>query len=217
MNEAEWLGGIDPSPMLACLGDRISDRKRYLFACACWRRVVADWPHPRALAIVEMGEKFADGHATQEELVAALNHELTRFEIPIEQVLDVRFSAWAASTLAIFRRSKAPLPTTGTLWQFASQLWAMMTSQFTARPAELEAQAELVRHIIGNPFRRVALPSAWPAAVVPLAEEMYAGVDCGFALHDALLDAGLTSLADHFRQPEHPKGCWLLDQILGKR
>jgi hypothetical protein len=41
-------------------------------------------------------------------------------------------------------------------------------------------------------------------------------VDCTFALHDALLEAGCGELADHFTEPRHPKGCWALDVILGK-
>ena len=34
-------------------------------------------------------------------------------------------------------------------------------------------------------------------------------------LHDALLDAGLTDLADHFRDgnERHPKGCWVVDLL----
>lgn len=35
-------------------------------------------------------------------------------------------------------------------------------------------------------------------------------------LHDALLEAGHVGLAEHFRDPEHPKGCWAMDMILGK-
>jgi hypothetical protein len=44
---------------------------------------------------------------------------------------------------------------------------------------------------------------------------MYAGEDRSFALHDALLEAGHAELADHFRAKDHPKGCWVLDLILG--
>jgi hypothetical protein len=35
-------------------------------------------------------------------------------------------------------------------------------------------------------------------------------------LHDALLEAGHAELAEAFREPMHPKGCWALDLILGK-
>jgi hypothetical protein len=37
-------------------------------------------------------------------------------------------------------------------------------------------------------------------------------------LHDALLDAGLAELAEHFAAGEegHPKGCWALDALTGR-
>ena len=51
-----------------------------------------------------------------------------------------------------------------------------------------------------------------------LALALYQQQDCAFALHDALLDASHTELAEHFRQEEkHPKGCFVVDWILGKK
>jgi len=56
----------------------------------------------------------------------------------------------------------------------------------------------------------------WPTTVIQLADALSNGQDCGFALHDALLDAGHSQLAEHFRQEQtHPKGCWVLDLLLG--
>jgi hypothetical protein len=79
------------------------------------------------------------------------------------------------------------------------------------------AFAHLLRHIIGNPFHPHPAPSSWPSAVVQLAESQYAGQDCSFALHDALLEAGHAELAEHFQEEKlHPKGCWVVDLILGK-
>jgi hypothetical protein len=52
---------------------------------------------------------------------------------------------------------------------------------------------------------------------VQLADSLYEGQDCAFALHDALLEAGHAELAEHFREEKaHPKGCWVVDMILGK-
>jgi hypothetical protein len=77
--------------------------------------------------------------------------------------------------------------------------------------------ADLVRHIAGNPFRPHPTPPAWPANIVQLAESLYNGQDCASALRDALRDAGHAELAEHFRQEQwHPKGCWVLDLLLGK-
>ena len=47
---------------------------------------------------------------------------------------------------------------------------------------------------------------------------LYDGQDRAFALHDALLEAGHAELAEHFRQETwHPKGCWVVDLILGRK
>jgi len=82
---------------------------------------------------------------------------------------------------------------------------------------ERTAQCDLLRHVIGNPFRPYPAPPSWPAPVVKLAESMYAGEDCSFALHDALLEAGHPELAEHLAKEQwHPKGCWIVDLILGK-
>lgn len=75
----------------------------------------------------------------------------------------------------------------------------------------------LVRHFFGNPFREQSTPAAWPAVVVELANALYDGQDCGFAMHDLLYEVGQPELAEHFRQEEwHPKGCWVVDLVLGK-
>jgi hypothetical protein len=100
-----------------------------------------------------------------------------------------------------------------------------------------ERQADLLRHIAGNPWRPLHIddghPDNWhvypddihavflngpfPATVTRLAEALYRGEDCAFALHDVLVECGQDELAQHFREPVgHPKGCAWLDAILGK-
>lgn len=82
---------------------------------------------------------------------------------------------------------------------------------------EHRLHADLLRHIIGNPFRPFPAPPALPAAVVQLAAALEAGAPVAFALRDALLEAGQTDLAEHFAGEEpHPRGCWALDLLLGK-
>jgi hypothetical protein len=78
-------------------------------------------------------------------------------------------------------------------------------------------QTQILRDIVGNPFRPYPVPPSWASAVVQFAEAMYAGEDCSFALHDALLEAGHPEPAEHFLAKDHPKGCWLVDVILGKK
>jgi hypothetical protein len=91
-----------------------------------------------------------------------------------------------------------------------------------AREAELRPQSNLVRDILGNPFRPVALNPAWRTSnVTALAQSIYN--DRAFErlpiLADALEDAGCDNadILNHCRQPaEHVRGCWIVDLILGK-
>lgn len=52
--------------------------------------------------------------------------------------------------------------------------------------------------------------------MIDLAEALYAGESCAFALRDALLDAGQPNLAEHFAASRHYKGCWAIDLLLAR-
>jgi hypothetical protein len=62
------------------------------------------------------------------------------------------------------------------------------------------------------------------ADCVQLAAALYAGADCAFALHDALLEAGAAAMAEHFSAAasggnagrRHWKGCRAVDAVLGR-
>ncbi len=84
---------------------------------------------------------------------------------------------------------------------------------------EERKQAALLRHIIGNPFAPLSSPRRLPRVVTQLADALYRGSNCTYALHDALLDAGSSELAAHFREAGawHPRGCAWLDAIIGRQ
>lgn len=99
----------------------------------------------------------------------------------------------------------------------AFQVGPAELGQFPGWATERQAQADLLRHIVGNPFRPYATPDFWPATVVELAQAVYDGSSDHRILSDALEDAGHRELAEHFRREDwHPKGCWALDLILAK-
>src|SRR5262249_41123961 len=112
------------------------------------------------------------------------------------------------------RRSPSPFDT---IRYATSRLGDPRNLSAAQESIEREEQAGLLCHIIGDPFHPVALPSSWPATVLQLAESVYQGQPAHFALVDALLEASQPELAEHFRSPVHPKGCWVLDRILGKK
>jgi hypothetical protein len=94
------------------------------------------------------------------------------------------------------------------------------------RQAEEEAQADLLREMLGNPFRPKCAEPAWLAwgsgTVVRLAETIYhdRAFDRLPVLADALEDAGCqdADILGHCRQPgPHVRGCWAVDLLTGRK
>ena len=94
-----------------------------------------------------------------------------------------------------------------------------------ATAAEATAQTELIRDIVGNPFRPVRLKPEWLAwndeTAPKIAQAIYEerAFDRLPILADALEDAGCDNadLLAHCREPgEHVRGCWVIDLLLGK-
>lgn len=71
MTEREWLESGSPAAMLKCVKSKLSERKARLFAAACCRRL--SWVYSKRQVAVEVAERFADGLASQEELLAVFS------------------------------------------------------------------------------------------------------------------------------------------------
>jgi hypothetical protein len=233
MTEQEWLDSADPTPMLHFLQNRASARKLRLFAVWCCRQIEEFVKDDRSKRALDAAEGFADGTVSDEDrerhfrtasdaeadsrrVMETARDDLI-WTINWQASLEYRHMAAEASAQAVADNPAA-----------ASEL-ALRLSALTA-PAPLlggrvwdsvyaleqQKWVVIVRHIFGNPFRPYPAPYSWPSNVVQLAAAFYEGQDCGFALHDALLEAGHADLAQHFQEKDHPKGCWGLDLILGK-
>jgi hypothetical protein len=88
---------------------------------------------------------------------------------------------------------------------------------------EVSVQANLLRDIIGNPFRPAAVNPVWrtPTAV-QLAQAIYEARDFAALplLADALEEAGCddAGVLAHCRQGgEHARGCFAVDAVLGRK
>jgi len=81
----------------------------------------------------------------------------------------------------------------------------------------MKEQLALIHEMFGNPVASVDKARRWSKGIVSLASACYDGEDCVFALGDALDDEDHHLVAEHFRFGSHPKGCWALDLILGKK
>src|ERR1022692_1843024 len=71
MTQQERLTCTDPNTLLAYLRGQVSDRKLRLFACACCRRIWHLLDDERCRTAAEVAERYAEGHSTRLELVAA--------------------------------------------------------------------------------------------------------------------------------------------------
>ena len=220
MTEQEWLAWPDPQLMLEFVRGKASDRKLRLFGVACCRRIWQWINHEECRQAILSSEKFADGVATLQECNAANDAASVIADTSKE------FLAVASSCAVSWATSTGPNGWDADTWSLLS---AMQTAAYhTAlvhedQSPERAEQAGLLRDIFGLiPFRPVTLHPRWlTSTVVALAEGIYQdrAFDCLPILADALEEAGCNNkdILDHCRGPgPHVRGCWALDQILGK-
>jgi hypothetical protein len=222
MTESDWVNATDPTPMLEFLRGRVSDRKLRLFGAACCRRNWAEMKQGRGRDAVEVVERFADGLAGDDERRLALSifHDTSDTATDWDWADNAAAHAMAATMgdscvdAAAWAAEAVPVGA----WSYSE-----------ARASEQSHQCRLLRDIVGNPFRPVAVEPAWlTPTVTGLARAAYDGRalpsgELDFArlavLADALEEAGCTDvgLLGHLRGPgPHVRGCWALDTVLGR-
>lgn len=232
MKESEWLACTEPDRLLCLpqLRDKISARKRRLFACACCRRLWKHLTDPRSLAAVESAEKYADGLITQDELEAAKEESRHAVSSPVITFRTtfggtVSYSPGTVAMSVALTEHLSPRSTA----LFATMFVEEMAGTRDAYHAERKEQAGLFRELIATPFRPITLNPAWQTlTVLALAHAAYDNrtLPAGTletarlaVLADALEEAGCTEaeLLGHLRGPApHVRGCWALDLILAK-
>ena len=175
----------------------------------CCRRVSHLVTDSRSHRAVEVAERFADGLATESELGAASG------------------AAWqAANSTSDFALSTIAYAT-------GRDANGLIGAYFMCEPGEDQAaekeEVVILRDVVGNPFRPVALSPAWRSpAVLALAQAAYnnrillAGIlepDRLAIVADALEEAGCNDadILGHLRGPgPHLRGCCAIDLILSK-
>jgi hypothetical protein len=209
MDEPQWLACADPDRMLTFLQDTISARKLRLFACACCR-LIEDVLGEELRRALEVAERYADGLADIRERKAAL-----------QAVRHVVLGKWLGYRKQAVDRALAHRPRDAA--RFASRL-ASLPDGRDGYSTYRAVQAGLLRDIVGNPFRRTQFDPLWrggDGAPSRLAEAAYRErrFDLLPVLADALEEAGCSSaeILDHCRRPgAHVRGCWVVDQVLGR-
>jgi hypothetical protein len=219
MTEAEWLASSEPRTMLQLVSrSSSSERKVRLFNAAICRRFL-DYLPEASKAILLQSELLADGlvqpNSDEPDLCGLANEVVYHFDrqYPNKQFpsREIRIQRDAAAAVCY-----AVLP--NELWGAAGYFWDI-------DPAEEEAHSILIRDVFGNPFRPVVLDASWlswsDCTVVKLAQAIYDDrvFDRLPILADALEEAGCTNadILSHCRGPgPHIRGCWTVDQILGR-
>jgi hypothetical protein len=223
MTEAGWLKGNDPEAMLRYLGDRASVRKLRLFACACVRRVWHCLTDETMRKAVDLAERYADGQATEEQMVAAavvVYESAGVYDDAAHAAVyaaDGRIDCGMVASLAAGAASQAAVP--GALVEPEGPL--ERAAWWAARNRERTAQAGLVRELFSFRLVSIAPPVlVWQDGELSrIARDIYQ--ERRFAdlpiLADALEDAGCANsdLIDHLRSPgPHVRGCFALDLVL---
>jgi hypothetical protein len=232
MNDAiYWEQCDNPRYMIKVRGFSFrlfSPRKVRLLACGLCRLLGAHAEAELNRAVIEVCERFADGHATEDELRAA--HE-SATSIPARVAAastppndgGPNSNAYAAWAYAIAARSEL---SSGDFWHHegldSGIIHCVRTALKLSRD-HMPALANMVREVLGNPFRPVTIDPRWlTASVLDLARAIYdeRAFERMPILADALMDAGCDNeeILNHCRgDGPHVRGCWVVDLLLGKK
>jgi hypothetical protein len=216
----------------------VSERKLRLFAIACCQRIRHLFTDPLLPGALQASEEFADGLLPSVER-ARFARQVRESHRPNGQSTSARsareavwFACRSGSMLVALNTARHAVRA---VEEAARERMATMAHRSSAHrspivPREISereqaAQADLLRELVGNPFRLPRLDPdwlAWEAGTLRrLAWDLYE--DRAYEqlpiLADALEEAGCTdqALLDHCRSPDgHCKGCWALDLLLDR-
>jgi hypothetical protein len=219
LTESEWQACTDVTRVLGHVRPQMSPRKLRLFACACCRHLWSLLTKHRGRPTVLLAEQYADGLAGEKELDRATDPFRRRGWARHEDSPDTAAAAlldpdaWRAAQRAAFQAQSAA-------GFVASPNSDELRREMMAR--ERRQQVDLLRDLVGNPFRSVTIALSWrTSASLALARAIYE--ERNFEempfLADALEEAGCTdeTILSHCRGPGlHARGCWILDGLLGK-
>jgi hypothetical protein len=204
ITELQWQRGRDAVGLLAGLEAPLSERKRRLFACACCRRIWDRLDDDRSRQAVELAERLADGLAEPDEVRAASGKAGTAAGVLTSQG-ELEAGAAAKACQDCLTADALSAATRAAV------------SRYRQRRRERRAQCELLREVVGNPFRPLK-PRHFEPELVELARAIYDGDHLLYPLlADALDDLGEHEAATHCRTGKHLRGCHVVDWVMGWR
>jgi len=251
MTERKWSVSTDPDVLLESVRDRATDRQLRLFLCGCCRRLLPWLKGPRKAAllvcekVLEVSERYADGLASDEELLGALPvSDLYRVQsgvgiLAVEAARRATYLQLAGDDrpMRSGRAIMAHPASEGA--EFARGVVSVIAGERkgpsgkaakkrAATVREKAWQVHLLRDLFGSPFGPPPALRAGGGLIRGLAQAAYdervlpegtLNPDRLAVLADALEEAGCANanMLNHCRQPGvHVRGCWVVDLLLGK-
>lgn len=230
MTEEDWLASghpadiyqshprIQPDRMLQFLRahqwaskTKYGRRKLRLFACACCRRF---WPSlsEQSREALEIAERYADGEATRKDLGHAWRIAVRQYGHGPRTADGI--AGHLVESGAMVAAALVPMVCYSVVASTSKQPHELWKEKFQ--------QAEIIYDLSGNPFRKTADAASQFSlvdSVRRLAEHIYQsrGFDDLSELAKELEQAGCADadVLEHCRQPEHFRGCWLVDVLRG--
>jgi hypothetical protein len=204
-------------PMTQVTRTKRGKRKLRLFACGCCRLVWERLRDPRLRKAVKVAEQYADGEADKEDLEAV---RILVASLQADGNFPRDFDVLDRSAIALVADTTHPMAYNAA---FCMTVYQPPLAGYRTPQADGEAVlCDLLRCVLGNPFRVTAFASAWrtPAAVAlartAYEERCFEDIPI---LADALEEAGCTdeAILSHLRGPgPHVRGCWVVDLVLGR-
>jgi hypothetical protein len=238
MTEAEWLESINPRAMVELVltatfgvrtrwhGERearrfaLSERKLRLAACACCTKVIDLLPGSAHRRLLVLAESEADP-GQREPALRRAEREWERFRAECGADAPELWATGEAREAAVLA-SCAPVGRIADVFDHVLRAFSPLSASAIER--ERAEMADLVREVLGNPFRHEPVEDAWRAADGGTVRRLARAIYDERAYHDlpvladALEDAGCDSAAilAHCRAGGlHVRGCWALDRVLG--
>lgn len=234
MTEQEWLDGEQVGRLIAYIETEGRERQLRLFSLACCRRIEHLLVDERSRAALVALEDYAEGKLPEAELEryhSLAREAVTEIERPLydgDGILNVNAQSCAACAV-LCSVSPCIVPTLYRNWTESAVGSVASYAQMAmgAEKDESQRQSQLLRDIIGNPFRPPpALAPAW------LTPEVLAAAHAAYEQRTLLLEPKrleeLAAALERVRCNDeavlthlktagpHVRGCFALDLILGK-
>jgi hypothetical protein len=210
MTEEEWFTATGLDYVVLGAASCLVQRRVRLLCCAFAHSVSRFALDVRTQTALELADRYAEGAVSDAERKAARK---TIQELRLSLAPRSSRRANAVVYYALGKRASTDLSAA------AAMAWEAVYND----PNERLRQVEIVRDVVGNPFRPVAFAPEWRTdTAIAIARGMYESRDFSPMpiLADALQDAGCENaeVLNHCRDAEqvHVRGCWVVDLVLSK-